>query len=320
MKRIGLFVSMIVLLTACNSQFNDLTEEAQVALGEGDFDRAQQLYEQALEEQHDSDVQQMIQAIEDYHTLVEKIDDADWDEALKLAEELLELENVPYAIKKEARDYITHIEEEAENDEQFVEQVEKIEQFIASEDVANANDYLRELESEELTDGQQDRVTSLKEQVNHAEQKVAEAEEKKREQERKEREEKERARAEKAEKMSSLKETYLQKAGHTRESVVTLEEQLNPVGTLEMVEFGSEALTLWDDLLNEIWVVLGEEMPKNEFETLRKEQRKWITEKESTAESIYTGTQGSAARVEAMYFQWDFTEERVYYLIHNFMN
>lgn len=35
----------------------------------------------------------------------------------------------------------------------------------------------------------------------------------------------------------------------------------------------------WDGLLNEVWGVLEEMMPSNEFEKLREEQRAWVQEK-----------------------------------------
>lgn len=322
MKRALLIIISIVILTACNSAFDDLTTEAQAALGKGDFTLALQLYKEALDEKKDDEVADIIQALEDYETLMEKVEANDWEAALQLANQLIDDENAPYALKKEVREQLTDIElalETLETDEEFTEKIERLEQLIADENVSAANELLTDLDIPELEVSQGAQVAKLKEQLINVEQKLEEAEREKRAQAQKEKEAEERK---KAEKTSNLQDKYLQKAADVEVAVDKLEDEINPVGTTEIIEFSSGAYTMWDDLLNEIWGVLGEEMPKSNFEQLRKEQLEWIAEKEATADSIYDGSpnQGTAARVEAMYSKWDYTEERVYYLINNFMN
>ena len=55
-----------------------------------------------------------------------------------------------------------------------------------------------------------------------------------------------------------------------------------------------EQFTLWDDLLNHMWDYLVETLPEAEMETLRKQQREWIAEKEAAAREESSNFEGGS--------------------------
>ena len=55
-----------------------------------------------------------------------------------------------------------------------------------------------------------------------------------------------------------------------------------------------EQFTLWDDLLNHMWAYLAETLPEAEMETLRKQQREWIAEKEAAANEESSNFEGGS--------------------------
>lgn len=91
-----------------------------------------------------------------------------------------------------------------------------------------------------------------------------------------------------------------------------------PVSTNEVNDHLWRIFEKWDNLLNELWTVLGDEMPKGKFEQLRKEQLKWIQEKEAEADKAMEGL-GTMDTAEGLSSDWEYTEERVYYLINNYL-
>lgn len=307
-------LSLFILLVACQDPFIDLVDEAQEALGKGDFEAAQALYEEALEVKDDADIVAIVQVLQSYAQLTDQISAEEWEKAAEIVETLIEDENVPYAIKKEVREQLAEIEVALTSDSEFNEQVKRIETFIHHENIREAEQALRQIKKDKLNESRRKKIISLEEQVETIEQEAVELEE--RELVKRKHDARERAATEKAEKMSRLRETYFQKAKDLRAEVAYLEEKEQPVSTNEVNDFLYRVYTMWDDLLNEIWDVLEEEMPASEFEALRIDQRKWIEEKEAKAASFTQGTIGTA---EALISNWEYTEERIDYLINNYM-
>lgn len=74
-------------------------------------------------------------------------------------------------------------------------------------------------------------------------------------------------------------------------------------------------LKCWDGLLNEVWGVLKDTMPNNEFEALKEDQLVWINEKDTAYEkSIERGD------FDAKDVLTHTTRNRAYYLIKNYMD
>lgn len=68
----------------------------------------------------------------------------------------------------------------------------------------------------------------------------------------------------------------------------------------------------WDDLLNEIWGVLKQQLPKNQMDELLKIQRQWIKDKEALAKSY----SNQADKLISLSIS---TEQRCYELIDGYM-
>ncbi|MCM3029583.1 lysozyme inhibitor LprI family protein [Niallia sp. MER 6] len=76
----------------------------------------------------------------------------------------------------------------------------------------------------------------------------------------------------------------------------------------------------WDGLVNEIYGVLQKQLPSDEMEQLRNEQRKWIEYRDSTAKAAslkYEG--GTMEELEYVAVLGNLTEERCFELVEKYM-
>ena len=90
--------------------------------------------------------------------------------------------------------------------------------------------------------------------------------------------------------------------------------------TLDMREAAGIEYTSWDDLLNEVYGVLQEQLSKDEMDKLRAEQIEWLTIRDSKAEEsakeFEGGTMEPLAHTTSL---GESTKERCYELISNYM-
>lgn len=116
----------------------------------------------------------------------------------------------------------------------------------------------------------------------------------------------------------SLKDTYLEKLNQTKEKADALEATDSSTYALKKVE--NDRWELWDDLLNDIYGALKEQLPTNEMEQLREEQRTWIQHRDDSAlkasEKFKGGTQEQLEYVAVLA---NLTEERCYTLVEMYM-
>lgn len=177
---------------------------------------------------------------------------------------------------------------------------------------------LADLEAKVLTEKQGDKLLSLKDKITDIERKIEKEKERQLIEEKKKREEQERKEEERKQNLSGLKTAYLQKVDEVRDEIAYMERTENPMSTPEYGSYYGRIFNLWDDLINDIWSVLEEEMPKKKFETLRQDQLKWIEEKEVAANEIMemSGTIGPA---ESAMSNSKYTEERILFLIENYL-
>lgn len=94
----------------------------------------------------------------------------------------------------------------------------------------------------------------------------------------------------------------------------------NPQTTLEIMECTNNMYNMWDDLLNDIWGVLKEQLSSNEMKELTFLEKQWIKDKESDAEEAmnqYEG--GTEGQIEYYSSLLNSTKERCYYLVENYM-
>lgn len=103
--------------------------------------------------------------------------------------------------------------------------------------------------------------------------------------------------------------------------VVELENQPQGETQIEMEELASLTYKVWDDALNKIFAALEEQLPTEQMDKLREEQRRWIKEKYRVASEEAAehegGTMESLVKINA---QAEFTRERCYELVEKYMN
>ena len=82
----------------------------------------------------------------------------------------------------------------------------------------------------------------------------------------------------------------------------------------------NERWETWDELLNEIYGVLKEQLLPDEMEQLREEQRDWIKFRDERAlESSLQYKGGTMEQLEYVIVLANLTEERCFELVENYM-
>ncbi|WP_319003623.1 lysozyme inhibitor LprI family protein [Sutcliffiella horikoshii] len=126
------------------------------------------------------------------------------------------------------------------------------------------------------------------------------------------------AEVKKEEAPSSLKETYLQQLDDTKKEAEELEPTDSSTYALKKVE--NDRWELWDELLNEIYGVLREQLSEKEMSQLRKEQRDWIKFRDDRAlEASLEFKGGTQEQLEYVAVLANLTEERCYELVEDYM-
>lgn len=329
MKRIFLLVAIIFLLAGCSSAYEDAVAQAEAQMKSGDFEGALDSYNLALEEKPDSpEIREQVALIKDYETLEEHVANSEWEEASDLAQDMLENDAIAPSLEKEVHDLLETAENGQEEEDDIITELNEIRTLINQNNVADASSKLNQLKSTIDTDAFDDDIKDLEQQLEDAKERVAEQEEREKEREaekqRMEEEAKQRAveqarqRAAVTEpkrptvETSSLQQKYLDKAFALNDNMMNkaLElygEELPPAG------FFGEYYQEWDDLLNEVWSVLKDTMPADEFESLKADQNKWIQKKEENFNNMSDET--ASERAAGMDYLAHETADRTYYLI-----
>lgn len=117
---------------------------------------------------------------------------------------------------------------------------------------------------------------------------------------------------------TSLKEKYLQQLDDTKKEAEELEPIDSSTYALKKVE--NDRWELWDELLNEIYGVLKEQLSAEEMDQLREEQRNWIKFRDDSAlEASHKFKGGTQEHLEYVAVLANLTEERCYELVANYM-
>lgn len=99
-----------------------------------------------------------------------------------------------------------------------------------------------------------------------------------------------------------------------------IESQPEGETQLEMDEIAAANFKAWDDALNKIWKELEKQLPVEEMDKLREEQRRWIKEKYKAASEEAAqykgGTMESLVKTNT---QAQVTKERCYELVEKYM-
>ncbi|MGD6873632.1 lysozyme inhibitor LprI family protein [Sutcliffiella horikoshii] len=117
---------------------------------------------------------------------------------------------------------------------------------------------------------------------------------------------------------TSLKEKYLQQLDDTKKEAEGLEATDSSTYALKKVE--NDRWELWDELLNEIYGVLEEQLSVEEMSQLREEQRNWIKIRDDSAlEASHKFKGGTQEHLEYVVVLANLTEDRCYELVQDYM-
>lgn len=266
MKRIFLLLAIISILIGCSSAYKEHIAEAEAAIENADFENALTYYNAALEEDADSsEAKNMIALLNDYETILEKMADFEWTEAFDLANDTLKNDEIVPSLQKEVKELLTTIEEEKENEELIASELKTIDKLINKDQVEKANSKLSEIDEDIQSNALNAEVDELHNKLAKTEERIADKERKEKEAEKERLEEEEKQRAAEA---KGLQKTYLQKADDLEDKIIRELQEAYP-GIQDMdILFYSQYDSEWNDLLNEVWSVLEESLPKDDFEHL----------------------------------------------------
>lgn len=117
---------------------------------------------------------------------------------------------------------------------------------------------------------------------------------------------------------ANLKERYQKKLNDTKKETSELKATDSSTYALKKVE--NDRWDMWDDLLNDIYGVLKEQLPTEKMEQLRDEQRNWIKNRDERALQAslkYKG--GTQENLEYVAVLANLTEQRCYELVDIYM-
>lgn len=116
----------------------------------------------------------------------------------------------------------------------------------------------------------------------------------------------------------NMQEQYLLKYEATKDEMDRIEPPDSSTYAIKKVE--DDRYDAWDELLNEAYGVITEQLPKDEMDQLRSEQQEWIQYRDDTAlEASLKYKGGTQEHVEYMTALANLTEERSYELITDYM-
>jgi uncharacterized protein YecT (DUF1311 family) len=120
----------------------------------------------------------------------------------------------------------------------------------------------------------------------------------------------------------SQKQFYLNKLDELAKNLEeTRDERYAGPTTLDLIEAANEEYKQWDDVLNEIYSVLEQQLSQEDMDKLRVEEIQWINTKESQSKEAadkYKG--GTIAPYMAISSQIGSTKDRCYELVNQYMN
>jgi len=114
---------------------------------------------------------------------------------------------------------------------------------------------------------------------------------------------------------NNQKEYFLQMLNAIKKELEALTDDGTTVG---MEKTAQDTYQMWDDALNEIYVVIIDQLNTEDVEILRAEQRGWIKYRDEVAEQEAAG-EGSLQSITYVLIQAKITKERCYELVEEYL-
>lgn len=115
--------------------------------------------------------------------------------------------------------------------------------------------------------------------------------------------------------MSAKKIEYLNRLASIQDDI---NNRPKPYSTVDIVSARSREYQDWDNILNEIYGYLRENLPSDEFEALKQDEIRWIKEKEENANATQS-QEGSIRRIMYVESLVKDTKSRCYVLVNEYM-
>jgi uncharacterized protein YecT (DUF1311 family) len=119
---------------------------------------------------------------------------------------------------------------------------------------------------------------------------------------------------------NSLKAEYLKKLNDKKKEMEEMRNHPIDDTTFALKKVEGDLYDIWDGLLNEIYGVLKQQLPSEEMDQLRKEQREWIKYRDANAKEAslkYEG--GTMEQLEYVAVVNNLTKERCFELVEQYM-
>lgn len=120
--------------------------------------------------------------------------------------------------------------------------------------------------------------------------------------------------------LASLHKEYLKKLNDVKNEVEEMRKKPLDNTTFALKKVEGDAYDIWDGLLNEIYGVLKQQLPTEEMDQLRKEQREWLDYRDHAAQEAslkYKG--GTMEQYEYVRVENNLTEQRCFELVEDYM-
>ncbi|WP_075618898.1 lysozyme inhibitor LprI family protein [Paenisporosarcina indica] len=294
MKKLLLISTAVFLLSGCgNGDFDTLMEQGTKALQVGDFTKAQNSFELALEQKpKDPEALAAYEQLTALTHVETNMDLADWDDALTEINKLLEDQDLASTLK-------TQFEVYKETALENKEEKQTVTAPAKRKEVESTN---TEKEPAATKIEKEPAATKVESAVAPAKTKSAPAP----------------VKTEKA--PTSTKNEYLLYLDSIEKGLSDLDPLYKSGTTVDLVEAESEAYKRWDAALNKVYGELKKQLSDKDMTKLREEQRQWIEFRDKKAKedaAEYEG--GSFQNVQYASTLQQLTKERSYDLVNTYM-
>ncbi|MCP8967926.1 lysozyme inhibitor LprI family protein [Ectobacillus ponti] len=303
MKRLAVFLAAGLLVGCGDGTYDKAMEQGKLALADGQYEKAMASFELALKEKPgDKEAKASYEELSLLNKVKGYMGEKKWEDALASAKQLQGEKDLPVNVKKAVEEYMKTAETNQKQQADVAAQVEKLKSLQAQKQYTEA---LALISSLRQNAAMGDAVAAFTSQIDGVETAINQELSKQQEAE---------------QQAASLKNTYNQKLTEVERSVTTLTNNAPNRTTVEIKETVSAAWQKWDALLNDIYGALKKQLPANEMEQLRGEQRDWIKYRDATAKQESAEFEGGTFEgVQYLSTLERLTRERCYRLVELYM-
>ncbi len=301
----------LALLTGCsNETFDKAMEEGKIAVASKEYDKAQNLFGLAVEENKKDEEANKLYSQTQKLVEAEKLkEEGKIEKSVNLCNEISKIDSESDVVKKQVIELRKELKGLVENTDQL--EIEIKEGIAKSEELMSNNKYedaKKELEklSQEIGDNKSfdtdlEKINELIKQCEEIMNKHKEETNTKSE-------------------LASKRSVYLDKLDKIEYDLEELSYLYDSGVTANMSEAASKEHKRWDDALNEIYGVLKQYLPSDEMSKLKQKELNWISYRDKTAkEESLLNEGGTLEGLTYISVLGTLTKERCYELVENYM-